>query len=956
MEADCATGLTPVARPSRSDDLVPVGKVIFQQCLGHSEPKIFILFGQMDVDTPYNMSLAQQKIYPFNSTVLACTPSHTFWAALVTTDSGSALLNVAEQSTTDKNSISPWDLWSAFNMSLQAASPTFLTGPDVGSHENGMDIYSYDSFFAALLASTSRAPADYLDPGILMRDSRQLYTTTASQIADRFLRSNSQTTALGSYQMTRLRVIIRTTALRITEAGLAMLIVCTCLILVLSPCSPVLSAGTRLTSLAVTVSRSVQLKSQLRQGGEMSLDQIKECVAEQSFSLEGRGTMKSISVQLHESEAIVPAKMTPSARVDTWWRPAALSVYMKIAVLALPLAIVACLEITYQVSCRGNGIADAPSSQYWHYAWTWIPATTMTLVSLLYSSVTWSVALLDPYSILRTKSVAAQHALHRVNLSRPSIQLGYQGLRFKRYALLVGSVAALVAPLLTIIVSGLILVQPIRQTESLTISLIDQISSPEGRILNMSGWTQASLSAANLLYQGFGSYPKGTYGNFVLPNLEQYVVPPTGVRLVNASTIDVNVGVIMSNITFRVMDPAGFRYTIGINGSNDPAEVYPGSGWYAGKPADHYLNFTHIDFADYTCKDTGGYCDETGIGSTGIVLGANPTRFSFQYEVTAKYLEWADLSAWPNGETLRRVVASRNKTTHVFPNIYFFYGTWNVSSVHITGLSCYYDIRQGRANITYDLSTHTVTAVNFIEGRSVRLSADNYPWDTADGLAALLPNDNLWQTVFNNTPEVFYDTPTGSAQLATQFSDLYNYFFTQYYSNALRDENFTADTAHANAILTDNSYQRIFQSGVSTRILEALLLAMWLCACIIYYSFDTKTLLPKNPCSIAAQASLLAGSKFLDMIPEGAENATLEELMEMTPFKDHLFSMGWWDDGNGGKRFGIDVGMADFDKGEDDVGKVEESEGGRGEIEEVEEGLIGKADARVSVDIVGSRV
>jgi hypothetical protein len=130
---------------------------------------------------------------------------------------------------------------------------------------------------------------------------------------------------------------------------------------------------------------------------------------------------------------------------------------------------------------------------------------------------------------------------------------------------------------------------------------------------------------------------------------------------------------------------------------------------------------------------------------------------------------------------------------------------------------------------------------------------------------------------------------------------------------------------------------------------------MWLCACIIYYLFDTKTLLPKNPCSIAAQASLLADSKFLDMIPEEAANATLDELMQITPFKDHLFSMGWYDDGNGGRRFGIDVGMADFDRGEDEGDKVEGSEEGRGEVEEIEEGLIGKVDARVSVDIVGSR-
>lgn len=172
----------------------------------------------------------------------------------------------------------------------------------------------------------------------------------------------------------------------------------------------------------------------------------------------------------------------------------------------------------------------------------------------------------------------------------------------------------------------------------------------------------------------------------------------------------------------------------------------------------------------------------------------------------------------------------------------------------------------------------------------------------------------------------------------------------------MRDQNFTADTTNATATLIDDNFQRVFQSSISTRILEALLLAMWLCACIVYYLFDTKTLLPKNPCSIAAQASLLADSKFLDMVPEGAENATLEELMQMTPFKDHLFSMGWWDDGAGGRRFGIDVGMADFDKGDDDdVEKVEESAKDEYGGEQMEEGMVGNIDERVSVDIVGAK-
>ena len=129
--------------------------------------------------------------------------------------------------------------------------------------------------------------------------------------------------------------------------------------------------------------------------------------------------------------------------------------------MTLPLIIVASLEATYQVSYARDGLDDAPSNPYWHYVWTWIPASTMTVVSLLYSSLTWSVVLLDPYSILRTHSVAAQHTLCQGNLPKSSVQLTCQALRYRRYALLAASVSALLAPLLTIVVSGLISVQSV---------------------------------------------------------------------------------------------------------------------------------------------------------------------------------------------------------------------------------------------------------------------------------------------------------------------------------------------------------------------------------------------------------------------------------------------------------------------------------------------------------------
>jgi hypothetical protein len=404
------------------------------------------------------------------------------------------------------------------------------------------------------------------------------------------------------------------------------------------------------------------------------------------------------------------------------------------------------------------------------------------------------------------------------------------------------------------------------------------------------------------------------------------------------------------------MDPAGFRYTVGFNGSNDPEHTTAKGVWYGGTVGTPYLNFTHVDLAGYACERPDPRCDKR-IASIGVHIGSNSSRFSYQrYYFDMDVSPWAMPSAWPDDDALRQAITLRNEVTYTNWSIAFFYGTLDSTTAQLHGIACYDDFRQGRANVTYDMSTQSVISVRPAEKSFVALS--NYSGATAlkSSLDTLLPNGDLWGAALNNTPEASFDTRGGSAQLATQIDNLYNNFHTQYYNTVIRDQNFTADTEFANATLHDENYQRIFQSAISTRILEALLLSMWLCACIIYYLFDTKTLLPKNPCSIAAQASLLAESKFLDMIPEGAETATLEELMQMTPFKDHLFSMGWWDDGNGGRRFGIDVGMTDFDKGEDEAEKVGESEGGGGGVEDVEEGLVGKVDARVSVDIVGSRV
>jgi hypothetical protein len=113
-----------------------------------------------------------------------------------------------------------------------------------------------------------------------------------------------------------------------------------------------------------------------------------------------------------------------------------------------------------------------------------------------------------------------------------------------------------------------------------------------------------------------------------------------------------------------------------------------------------------------------------------------------------------------------------------------------------------------------------------------------------------------------------------------------------------------------NGTIINPNRTRLVQSLITTRILQTLLGSIVLCAIVAFSGVDTRNVLPKNPYSIAALASLLAGSELLekDIIPPSAEFRD-DAFLRDHVFDGWLFSMGWWMNEIGEPRFGIDVGQ-----------------------------------------------
>jgi hypothetical protein len=115
--------------------------------------------------------------------------------------------------------------------------------------------------------------------------------------------------------------------------------------------------------------------------------------------------------------------------------------------------------------------------------------------------------------------------------------------------------------------------------------------------------------------------------------------------------------------------------------------------------------------------------------------------------------------------------------------------------------------------------------------------------------------------------------------------------------------------ATVTARLVDAGRQRLVQSEISTRILEGVIAVMLVCVLVVFAtSGRADRLVPKCPCSIAALASLLAGSRMLDAIPDGAEWWSEKEAKEQRFFDwEDGYGIGLWANGvDMPDRFGID--------------------------------------------------
>ncbi|KAG9650167.1 hypothetical protein KCU64_g9164, partial [Aureobasidium melanogenum] len=831
-----------------------------------------------------------------NSTILFCEPRYSFENADVTFNSTN-IQSITNQTTvaTSASAMSGKMMIDGFQNALMSAK--------VSINSLATD---FDVLLDALLAvSSSRTIDRYEDPANLESDTRQLYSAVCAQIVHQYMRATTSDMVMGTQWVEKSRLVLNELSLRLLEAGIAMLIVSTMIMSLVRPSIVGLGGLPTLGRVSAILARSDTFETALKGRGAQRAESMAEHLSSGFYSVRDLKPSDESGLCIQRS---FPANEEATAdREDMirWWLPFALGKYTKWAIAILPLLLIVALEITYHFSRRAHGLGCfEQNARYSHYTWTLLPGSIMTTLKLLQQSLTFSIELLDPFSVLKRGSAAASNTLMTVFLSCNAMQACFRSVRTRRFAVLGIAFSTLLTPFLTIITSGLFVSLPIAATEPTTVTQKDHLLSPsDANVSTCADWSSDRLIAANLLVKESIPYPSGTFGDFVFPTLELSTNGPieSSVGMHNASSLMANVTALQPNFICESLDPSDFRFHLG-------EHVLMGLDY---KPKNcTAMNYTHAKFGGCACKP-GSFPSLSKSFNMYNEPGQQPFAI---YEYSPSWT-CTDLDSWQDSDSLMRAY---NDTPAACPNITLAHTNVTAHPPTMIGVACRYRVEQVPANLTYDLhegvpsDAQPIGEGKVLDGYTPRClqNPTNFEQIMDPSSLAGYSYARLMLAALNGSDPSTMLTSENLPILVDRVTQICNTFTTQYFSDKLRSDLYVAATVPA-TLSGSATRACVYQDRTSTTVLEVLLAVIFVCTITALWLFDAEQLIPKDPCSITAQASLVAGAEFLRLIPPGSQALSNTKIAQLTPFKDHLFSIGWWTQEDGTRRFGIDTGQAE---------------------------------------------
>ena len=832
-----------------------------------------------------------EKIIEFQS--LVCIPSYSITKGSVTLHGDGSVINVilntpmpANSSALQLPNVKPMDIAMGLSASLNASKTLISLANPFFWTVNSTDTSFYDPFIQVCnFTSPHLNPADFLEEDFLYRISRQTFKLISAQIAKKSLMVPSSTSFLGIYAAPTHRLFVRELSLRIMEGTLAVLVlIAGALCKFRSSGSTPRDPGT-ITGLAAILARSSKLLDTLANSGAARLEDIKIILAGNSY----RTVVDKDSSFAIEQYSQDPIKVLPHSAISIrWWAPFSVTIFARALTLITPLALIAALEATYQRSRHQNGLANVPGETYIKYTWVYIPAFIMLGTATIFDAVHFSAQVFHPYSLLKRGGVSVQESMTENYISKVTIHSFCSAFLNRHYVIFATSFAMLLAPMLTVTVSGLYSAEDVKYERQGTVRSLDSFNSTIDPTSGVRGFGTAPL-VGSLVIGGGLPYPAWTYDELLFPTLDINSITDLEGNLRTPSVQSV------SKTTNTTGASSIFVATVPALRASLKCQPLP--------PANYSLAVSKTMIA--IDLDIGTNCGYSGF-SNGTM--DNVTAIISNIKPDAHFGVVVNTDVGGGGVNC--------------PDFVSVYGKYLDKDSKISAFTCNTAVERVIVNVTFLLPEFRINSTT-VDETSATIFAKNLTSQLALGNLLFAKNET------NDVFDPFYSTLIYSLKtltpndlVKTEFSTIVNasqHLYRLLMAQVLNTKSRVAipepePNNIMRGILIDPTVLRLKQSPISTRILEIILAVMFLCALAVFIVMDTKEVLPKNPCSIAASASLLAGSEMMnpDIIPPGSEWLNDKALMEQGLFRGLLFSLGWWGKGSSGeKRFGIDVGRAE---------------------------------------------
>lgn len=607
------------------------------------------------------------------------------------------------------------------------------------------------------------------------------------------------------------------------------------------------------------------------------------------------------------------------------WTPLPAKYAMFALTLTLPLVTIVTLEVLFRISEMHNGFSDVSGSEDMaNYLSRYGSALAVLLIATCFNSLDFTTSLFAPYSCLQSGSVPASRGISlQVIGSLPPVAL-YKSVRSRHASSFLSNVAGMIGSTLTIIASGLWVVDRTVVMQQPAVATLSNIWDIDWSNSSTSGDGGAGIMLDQFQH-GSTSLPSLVTQGVVLPGISNIRIQPDGAP----SLVNWESAALSQNFTFQLDalrplltcevvedENIAINFTEGQNSFQRNIIVratptLPPGCQHGGKDG---VNSTY-DFSS-NLWFTGG--NETTYMGNFYDLHLGPW--------TSDYLEYGEGASW-----ITERQADNPAGCPSIGAILARVSRYDVDHDDVTALMCSQRMQQVQVNVTYTGSnlTHPVMRTSeppiLIEDSVQALTngtdgVDSFPYRVQQYLQEKNDGGNLTKFTYNGSDwrgassylDVFMNHvilgPNGTAPddmlgknnqdtLIEAMNDLYARYmslvihlrFRQPTAGGQSDANQVPGSAYSFS-------SRIQVNPVSKLVMQIMLGVMILLGLLTFFLTDLRGTLPRKPSSIASRMALLAGS---DLCAEDKGlllgNAMRISDKEFARVLDGwLFSLGWW--------------------------------------------------------------